>query len=274
MSMFMKFDRALSVAVDGECLSVDQLTELAEIGKRTGDFDHKITHVASCSHCFSLYREFRGVEAARTEPMLGVLRLSAGKALEGAAKLPIWVAEMLQVLRGPLPSHTYRAAAQASSVQLLNPIVGNRAITRDERTIRWDAGGAANVDVLIERMNGTIQPIAITAGNGDSADLPDLAPGRYRIRIRPQADDSDWLGSGNEAEFCFEALSVADSDRVRWAHNAAAATPVAASIVLYNLGRYADAVDMLDRWPDTEEANNWRFVLEAAHQDRLADPSR
>src|ERR1051325_1895426 len=49
------------------CLSAEELIELAELGRRCPGYDARMSHVATCSLCFGLFRDVRRMEKARAQ---------------------------------------------------------------------------------------------------------------------------------------------------------------------------------------------------------------
>lgn len=57
----------LSSRVEPGCLEAESLIELAEMGPKARDFDRRMAHVASCSRCYALLGELRGMPAVKPE---------------------------------------------------------------------------------------------------------------------------------------------------------------------------------------------------------------
>lgn len=94
----------------------------------------------------------------------------------------------------------------------------------------------------------------------------DLAPGlSYRVDVD--------AGGGAANSYLFRALTPAEAFQVREAAEREKRTPVAAAILYYRAGRYADAVRVIRTAPRGPEVDRLRSLMEARLARRLADPA-
>lgn len=293
-----RIGRALASPLVSECLSVEALIDLAELGSRSADFDRRMDHVVRCRPCRETLRELKRVEAERPRFVRALewvaslakwnLRRLEGRLFEGEHPVPQWTASYLRKLAiAPAAAGTYRSiSAREQTVRLVQPSVTNVALTETSPRLSWEpvpgASGyhvrlevsARNYDSAGETIEGVFE---IEGASAQPKPGFELQPGReYRLVIRPITIAPGVIPSTiqQESSFYFRTLTRTQSREAKWARTNAAAAPLTAAIVLFRLGLLEEAAQLLDRWPNHSDAAAWAANIRHAIQARQADPSR
>lgn len=278
-----------------ECLPGEQLVELAELGRKCPDYDARMDHVALCSNCYHLFVSLQEVETLHEHVFkkgfslaklfsLGI-RDNEGEVYENKTLLPAWVQNLLQPLTAPPPvAMAYRSAVMAAPpvVQLVQPDAGNQALEEANPRFVWEpVPGAPGYEVKLDIMAAQWMeiPNALLVGGTTATLRPgfQLEEGReYRIRILPMPDlDSFSLTPlAEETIFVFKVLSEQEQSQLKWARANVKNTPLSSGMTLYHLGFFAEALEVVELWQESEVKEQWLSAIRQVFAMRRSDPSR
>ncbi|BCW96222.1 MAG: hypothetical protein WHS44_04140 [Fimbriimonadales bacterium] len=291
--------------VDKAHLSAEQIIELVERGRRCPRYDEYIDHIVRCPVCRETYKSLLQAEAtvraarrARWLPALRfwipaaaaaalivfiglrllwvgspagsvALRQENGVWYEGATRLPEWASAAAAAFASPPDALTRDERPPAErAVRLLSPNPANAALESLTPVFRWQAvPDAVRYRARLERIDtGETAPLVVEDTIARLAPDATLAPGaRYRLTLEALAA-GEVAGEGLRGVYEFRTLTPDEQARLAWARANRQHAPRTCVALLYQLGFYADALEILDALPDDPMTQKWRTVLQAHAQ--------
>lgn len=226
-------------------ITPEEILEVADRGRKHPRFDALLHRIASNPSALALYRAAR-----KTRPQ-SALRKLAQVWTENLVQLPKWFEDVVaSVQRTPAPA--YRSGSTAAP-RLLTPDPGNQSLLPGTQDWKFEAEPA---DVSIEQSGqslGAVDPVA---------------PGQT---VTVVIDGEDAWSLEGEQVFRFRVLDADQAERARWAEHHADLAPVAAALTLFSLGRFADAEQLIARWPNDPDLAAWAELIRLSCEARRMD---
>ncbi|MCS7209099.1 MAG: hypothetical protein NZ874_05945 [Fimbriimonadales bacterium] len=284
-------------------LDAEQILELVERGRRCRRYEEYIDHITECAVCRETYKQllqaeqmaratrqmvwmprlrfwlpataaamlllFFGVRALlRDGAEVAGLRQANGVWYEGTTRLPSWAFTAAAQFANP-PAPMRDAPREAPALRLTSPNPANAAIESLTPEFRWEpVPDAVRYRAWLERADGQ-QRINLVV-EGERATLPQAkqleAGVAYRLTIEALAPD-ERAGDGLKSVYEFRTLTPTEQQQLRWARANRSAAPRVCTVVFYQLGFYADALETLDRLPNEPLATQWRAALLSRRQN-------
>lgn len=266
-----------------QCPSIEEMTSVAESGRKSSAYSTVTNHIVECRHCFDLYRALRTAEGLRPAKATWPEKFSkffgtTESPTEGETSIPASIVGLLSsTLSRPAISGAYRSAeTMTRPVSLISPLTSNRALANLPERIEWSPiGDAEGYEVRLEEcLNETCQNFREIADayhvDGCTAELEidgsELQQKRYRIVIRPNVTSGFSLEPA-EAIYVFSILNSEESRSARWALQNAHNAPITSAIALFELGMYGDAERIAATWPIDADLDDYREqIIHAAAQ--------
>lgn len=277
-----------------ECLPGEQLVELAELGRKCPDYEARMDHVALCTNCYHLFVSLQEVETLhqqtfKNESLLDKLlslgiRSEEGRLYENKTLLPGWVQNLLQPLAAaPTMAAAYRSAALATpGIQFIQPDAGSQAVEDTLPIFVWEpVPGAPGYEVKLEVFNqqftevpDALQVDGTTARLKPGLQLEEQREYRLHIQPLPDIDSFSLTPLAGETVVAFKVLSEAERKQQEWARANVKSAPLSSGMTLYNLGFYAEALEVVELWEESQVKEQWLQAIRQVLAMRRNDPSR
>ncbi|MCW5935415.1 MAG: hypothetical protein KIT45_14135 [Fimbriimonadia bacterium] len=278
-------------------LSVDQLVELAEQGRKHPRYEEWMQIIALDPYAMDLLQSLQAVE--RLRPANSLLERASRQlaqwniavreqtASEREHPLPAWCLKFIEPLLSPPPVAvvTMRSAPRTAHQQtrFLTPQAGNQSIIELSPVFEWSpveeaAGYEAHLEIR-ERTGYRALENALKV-EGCRASLTgghSLLPGRiYRLQVRPllKFKSGSALKVSDPSIIVFRTLKPSQSRKARWAWEQRTKTPVVAAMILYQMERYQDALQAVEHWNPKEQTSGWAERIRRAAQAREQNPAK
>lgn len=288
--------------VDEAHLSAEQIIELVERGRRCPRYDEYIDHIMLCPVCRETYKSLlhaeatvRGARRARWLPVLRFWALAAAAAVvlvavvslrvlwggsptgsvalrqengvwyEGATRLPEWASAAAAAFASPPDALTRDERPPAGrAVLLLTPNPANAVLESLTPEFRWQAvPDAMRYRARLERIDtGETVPLVVEGARARLETGATLqASARYRLTLEALTA-GEVAGEGLRGVYEFRTLTPGEQTRLAWARANRQNAPRTCVVLLYQLGFYADALEVLNTLPDDPVAQKWRALLQ------------
>jgi hypothetical protein len=163
-------------------------------------------------------------------------------------------------------------------VSLIEPDPGNRSLESARPMFVWkpvEGATAYRVRLVSDPLDIDVEPATlqdVEAAKPRYIPETSLEPGaRFVVEVQPLQGGAPFGPAGS---FRFHTLSEPERSQAAWARNHAGKQSLAAAMVLYRLGRYAEAQAIAKDWPEDAKNARWKTALDRAIETRRLEPGR
>ncbi|MCS7208845.1 MAG: hypothetical protein NZ874_04655 [Fimbriimonadales bacterium] len=209
------------------------------------------------------------------QPNIAAMPPSSEEELQSLAQVPSFVREAVNFLASLPAIHSTRGSASSPWLRILEPdIEQNGAIEPNTTVFKWSpVENATGYRVRLTLWSDSPRPVAesqMDAAQTQFALSSALPAGEYELAITVE--------QGNSQRTLQRRFYVLSSDQMRqlqWARRYAERKPMLSAAVLYQIDRYGEALQCLERaaqkYPSDSRVQKWRAFVQQRLQQRVAE---